>query len=141
MIREWVSLVWKPDPLIKIQYSTSTSTLYIGNLSYSTKENQVWKIFNKVGKLKRIIMGLNRYTLTSCGFCFIEFFSKNEACWVYSFLNGIKIGNRLIRIDFDQGFKGGRQFGRGGDGGQIIDEMEITKKKNLFISRGLLSSL
>jgi nuclear cap-binding protein subunit 2 len=129
MIKEWVSLVWKPDILIKPKYSTSTNTLYIGNLSYSTKENQVWEIFNKVGKVKRIIMGLNRYTLTSCGFCFIEFFTKNEALWVISYLNGIKIGNRLIRIDFDEGFKKGRQFGRGGGGGQIIDEMESKTKK------------
>mmetsp|Transcript_66870 Transcript_66870/g.159927 ORF Transcript_66870/g.159927 Transcript_66870/m.159927 type:complete len:131 (-) Transcript_66870:3064-3456(-) len=129
MIREWVSLVWKPDTLVKIKYPTLTNTLYVGNLSYSTKENQIWKIFNKVGKLKRIIMGLNRYTLTSCGFCFIEFFSKNEAFWAYSYLNGIEIDNRLVRIDFDEGFKKGRQFGRGGKGGQIIDEMEIPKKK------------
>ena len=34
---------------------------------------QVYELFSRSGELKRVIMGLDRYTKTPCGFCFVEF--------------------------------------------------------------------
>ena len=38
------------------------------------------------------------------------------------YLNGTKLDDREIRIDFDWGYEDGRQFGRGKSGGQVRDE-------------------
>ena len=50
----------------------ASTTLYVGNLSFFTTEEQIWEIFSKCGELKRIIMGLDRFNRMPCGFCFIE---------------------------------------------------------------------
>ena len=51
---------------------SQSTTLYVGNLSFYTSEEQIYEIFNKVGDVKRIIMGLDRFKKTPCGFCFVE---------------------------------------------------------------------
>jgi nuclear cap-binding protein subunit 2 len=38
------------------------------------------------------------------------------------YANGTKLDERVIRCDLDPGFKEGRQFGRGRNGGQVRDE-------------------
>ncbi|ELK17606.1 Nuclear cap-binding protein subunit 2 [Pteropus alecto] len=38
------------------------------------------------------------------------------------YINGTRLDDRLIRTDWDAGFKEGRQYGRGRSGGQVRDE-------------------
>lgn len=49
-----------------------SSTVYVGNLSFFTTEEQIAQLFGMAGPIKRIIMGLDRNTKTPCGFCFVE---------------------------------------------------------------------
>lgn len=51
----------------------SSSTLYVGNLSFYTTEEQIHELFSKCGDVKRIIMGLDKNKKTPCGFCFVEY--------------------------------------------------------------------
>ncbi len=46
--------------------------MYVGNLSFYTTEEQIHELFSKAGEVKRIIMGLDRFKKTPCGFCFVE---------------------------------------------------------------------
>lgn len=48
---------------------------------------------------------------TSCAFHFL-----------YRYVNGTRLDDRLIRVDWDAGFVEGRQYGRGKTGGQVRDE-------------------
>jgi nuclear cap-binding protein subunit 2 len=50
----------------------ASTTLYVGNLSFYTTEEQIYELFSKAGDIKRIIMGLDRNQKTPCGFCFVE---------------------------------------------------------------------
>ncbi|VDP14356.1 unnamed protein product [Soboliphyme baturini] len=47
-------------------------TLYVGNMSFYTSEEQVHELFSRAGDVRRIIMGLDRHKKTPCGFCFVE---------------------------------------------------------------------
>ncbi|XP_028295232.1 nuclear cap-binding protein subunit 2-like isoform X2 [Gouania willdenowi] len=47
-------------------------TLYVGNLSFYTTEEQVHELFSKAGDVKRIIIGLDKVKKTACGFCFVD---------------------------------------------------------------------
>ncbi|XP_059678628.1 nuclear cap-binding protein subunit 2 isoform X2 [Gavia stellata] len=38
------------------------------------------------------------------------------------YINGTRLDDRIIRTDWDAGFKEGRQYGRGRSGGQVRDE-------------------
>lgn len=67
-------------------------------------------------------MGLDRIQKTPCGFCFVELHSHEDAVRVKKCLSGMKLDERLVRIDYDVGFEEGRQYGRGKQGGQVRDE-------------------
>ena len=99
-----------------------SKTVYVGNLSFFTTEVQLNETFSIVGPIKRIIMGLNSRTKTPCGFCFIEYFTREHAAACLKFVSGTVCDDRIIRSDLDSGFKPGRQYGRGQSGGQIRDE-------------------
>lgn len=96
-----------------------SSTIYVGNLSFFTSEEQIYELFSTTGEIKRIIMGLDRIKKTPCGFCFVEYYDREDALDCMKFVNGTKLDERVIRTDIDPGFKPGRQFGRGKSGGQV----------------------
>ncbi|KAI8076359.1 RNA-binding domain-containing protein [Halteromyces radiatus] len=100
----------------------STTTLYVGNLSFYTTEEQLYELFSKAGEIKRIIMGLDRNQKTPCGFCFVEYYHRADALDCMKYVNGTRLDERVIRCDLDPGFKEGRQYGRGKNGGQVRDE-------------------
>ncbi|PVG02217.1 RNA-binding domain-containing protein [Serendipita vermifera] len=116
------------DRQTQLQQLRKSATLYVGNLSFYTTEEQIYELFSKCtspeegGGIKRIIMGLDRNTRTPCGFCFVEYYSHAEALACMRYVSGTKLDERIIRCDLDAGYKDGRQFGRGRSGGQVRDE-------------------
>ncbi|XP_066861388.1 nuclear cap-binding protein subunit 2 isoform X1 [Anser cygnoides] len=99
-----------------------SSTLYVGNLSFYTTEEQIQELFSKCGDVKRIVMGLDKIKKTPCGFCFVEYYTRADAEHAMRFINGTRLDDRIVRTDWDAGFKEGRQYGRGKTGGQVRDE-------------------
>ncbi|KAF3338576.1 nuclear cap-binding protein subunit 2-like protein [Carex littledalei] len=97
-------------------------TLYIGNMSFYTTEEQVYELFSRAGEIKKIIMGLDKNSKTPCGFCFVSFYSREDAEDAVKYISGTMLDDRPIRVDFDWGFEEGRQWGRGRSGGQVRDE-------------------
>ncbi|KAI6109585.1 hypothetical protein F5141DRAFT_1004585 [Pisolithus sp. B1] len=118
----------KVDRKRQQDFLSKSSTLYIGNLSFYTTEEQIYELFGKCtspedgGGIKRIIMGLDRNTRTPCGFCFVEYYTHAEALACMKYISGTKLDERIIRCDLDLGYAEGRQFGRGKSGGQVRDE-------------------
>ncbi|TGO16980.1 hypothetical protein BTUL_0022g00820 [Botrytis tulipae] len=98
------------------------TTLYVGNLSFYTTEEQIHELFAKCGEIKRLIMGLDRFNKTPCGFCFVEYYTHQDALDCMKYIGGTKLDERIIRTDLDPGFQEGRQYGRGKSGGQVRDE-------------------
>ncbi|KAF8652676.1 hypothetical protein AX16_004183 [Volvariella volvacea WC 439] len=116
------------DRAKQLELLAKSTTLYVGNLSFYTTEEQIYELFAKCaspesgGGIKRIIMGLDRNTRTPCGFCFVEYYTHEEALAAMRYISGTKLDERVIRCDLDLGYKEGRQFGRGKSGGQVRDE-------------------
>jgi nuclear cap-binding protein subunit 2 len=108
-----------PEPEDKLKDAT---TLYVGNLSFYTTEEQIHELFSKCGEIKRLIMGLDRFQKTPCGFCFVEYYTHQDALDCLKYIGGTKLDERIIRTDLDEGFNEGRQYGRGKSGGQVRDE-------------------
>jgi nuclear cap-binding protein subunit 2 len=73
--------------------------------------------------VKRITMGLNEKTRTPCGFCFVEYYTRDSAADCVKWLNNTKLDERVVRIDWDVGIDiESRKFGRGRSGGQVRDD-------------------
>ncbi len=101
----------------------NTCTLYVGNLSFFTTEEQLLELFGRIGPVERIIMGLNKATKTPCGFFFVIYERHEDAQACQRFLSGTSVDERIIRADLDPGFEEGRQFGRSRhSGGQRRDD-------------------
>ncbi|GAB1610256.1 hypothetical protein Ahia01_001419700 [Argonauta hians] len=100
----------------------NSTTLYVGNLSFYTTEEQIHELFGRCGDVKRIVMGLDKHKKTPCGFCFLEFYDRLDAEAAMKYVNGTRLDDRIIRTDWDVGFREGRQYGRGRSGGQVRDE-------------------
>lgn len=101
---------------------SASSTIYVGNLSFYTTEEQIHELFAVCGEIKRIIMGLDRNKKTPCGFCFVEYYDRSAALDCMKFINSTCLDERMIRTDLDPGYRPGRNLGRGRSGGQVRDE-------------------
>ncbi|MEN2495593.1 MAG: Nuclear cap-binding protein subunit 2 [Marteilia pararefringens] len=123
-----------------------TRTLYVGNLSFFTSEFQIYSLFEKAGRVEKVIIGLDRFKKTPCGFCFVMYFlniphynfcilncqrmadrAGAEAC--VDHISGTMLDNRYIRCDLDAGFVDGRQYGRSRLGGQVRDKYRTNYDK------------
>ncbi|KAF9663153.1 hypothetical protein SADUNF_Sadunf17G0008800 [Salix dunnii] len=98
----------------------TSTTVYIGNMSFYTTEEQVYELFSRAGEIKKIIMGLDKNSKTPCGFCFVLYYSREDTEDAVKFISGTILDDRPIRVDFDWGFQEGRQWGRGRSGGQTM---------------------
>lgn len=101
----------------------TSTTLYVGNLSFFTLESQLVEVFSQCGQVVNLIMGLNKQKMQPCGFCFVEYAEREQAHFAVELLNKSVIDGRPIRVDWDYGYEPSRQFGRGKMGGQVRDEM------------------
>ena len=90
-------------------------------------------LFERCGRVRSLIMGVNRQKKVPCGFCFVEYTSHEDANRAVEILNRTTLDGRVIRVDWDIGFTEGRQYGRGKSGGQVRDEikqeLEITDNR------------
>lgn len=102
--------------------STAAHVTDVSPRSFYTTEEQVYDLFSKCGEVKRLIMGLDRFNKTPCGFCFVEYYTHQDALDCMKYIGGTKLDERVIRTDMDPGFEEGRQYGRGKSGGQVRDE-------------------
>lgn len=100
----------------------TSTTVYLGNMSFYTTEEQVYELFSRAGEIKKIIMGLDKNSKTPCGFCFVLYYSREDTEDAVKYISGTILDDRPIRVDFDWGFQEGRQWGRGRSGGQVRDE-------------------
>lgn len=114
--------------------SLHSKTVYIGNLTHFTTEEQIHELFSKCGTIDRIIMGLDRNKLTPCGFCFVIYKAEDGSLNAMKFLKGTYLDGQSLDIDLDPGFREGRQFGRGVYGGQA--GQEAMNMDNGFNRRG-----
>lgn len=132
--------VEEPDPL-KDATTLYVGNLYVVAVCYATMqaltlcrsfyttEEQIHELFSKYdcpnpgrsdaliilldrcGEIKRLVMGLDRFQKTPCGFCFVEYYTHQDALDCMKYIGGTKLDERIIRTDLDPGFQEGRQYG------------------------------
>ena len=110
------------SPESQMKALSKSSTLYIGNLSFSTRSCQVRSHFRSIGAVRAVHMGLDRFLKSPCGFCFVEYVRREDALQAVANLSGTKLDGKIIRVELDAGFQPGRQYGRGASGGQVRDD-------------------
>ena len=102
--------------------------LYVGNLSYSTTEDDLREAFAKIGEVTSATLIIDQTNGRSKGFGFVEMASDEDAAKAISSMNGTSLFDRTITVNEARpkterggggGYGGGRrdQGGYGGGGG------------------------
>jgi RNA recognition motif-containing protein len=92
------------------------SKIYIGNMSYSTTEDELRDLFAPYGEVVSVSVVYDRATGRPRGFAFIEMGTTEAAEGAISALNGQEVGGRQLRVNAAKPQGDGRD-GRGGGGG------------------------
>ncbi|MFH1183578.1 MAG: RNA-binding protein [Chloroflexota bacterium] len=99
------------------------SKLYVGNLSYSTTEDDLRTLFTEAGTVSSVALIKDRDSGQSKGFAFIEMSTQVEAEKAISMFNGRMVGERELKVSLarpreDRGGGGGYGGGYGNRGGR-----------------------
>ena len=96
------------------------SKLYVGNLPYSTTEDELRNLFSQAGTVASVAVIKDRDTGQSKGFAFVEMSNQVEAEKAISMFNGRSMGQREMRVSLarprDERGGGGGYGNRGGGG-------------------------
>lgn len=76
--------------------------IYIGNLSYTTKEDTLNNYFSSYGNVLSSTIIKDKFTEQSKGFGFIEMEDDSAAQKAISELNGREIDGRKVRVSFSE---------------------------------------
>jgi RNA recognition motif-containing protein len=74
------------------------SKLYVGNLSYSTTEEDLRSLFMQAGTVASVALIKDRDSGQSKGFAFVEMSNQVEAQKAISMFNGHNMGDRDLRV-------------------------------------------
>ena len=86
--------------------------LFIGNLSYGVKSEDLQDLFSTVGEVSSAKIITDKFTGRSRGFGFVEMPNDNEARTAIETLNGRSLKDREISVTEAQAKAEGAQIGR-----------------------------
>jgi RNA recognition motif-containing protein len=108
--------------------------LYVGNLSYSLKSQDLEEVFRSAGEVLNVKVVMDQETGRSKGFAFVEMATDDQGAQAIESLNGKDVGGRALKVTEANprperpaggggGFKGSERtgdrggFSRGGSNG------------------------
>jgi RNA recognition motif-containing protein len=91
-----------------------TKKLYVGNLSYSTTEDDLHKLFTQVGPVTSVTLISDRVSGQSKGFGFVEMESDKVAQEAIQRLNNQELNQRNITVSEARPPRERSSFGGGG---------------------------
>ncbi len=91
--------------------------LYVGNLSYSTTDEELRTLFTQAGTVASVTVIKDRDTGRSKGFAFIEMGSQAEAQKAITQFNSYKLGDRTLTVNMARPREERSSYGGGSRGG------------------------
>jgi RNA recognition motif-containing protein len=105
--------------------------LFIGNLSFSTKEDELRALMAQAGTVTSCELIKDRATGESKGFAFVVMGSQQDAVKATQMFNGYTLGDREIKVgtahERDDSSRGGYDNKRGGGGGHSAGRPQAHK--------------
>lgn len=73
--------------------------IYVGNLSYSTSEDELKEIFAQHGEVSSVKIITDKFSGQSKGFAFVEMPNQSEAEAAIKTVDGSSVGGRNLRVN------------------------------------------
>ena len=79
-----------------------SQSIYVGNLPYSTREEDLREVFEAHGNVENVKIIRDRETGRSRGFGFVEMSTDEETNAAISALNGSELGGRTLKVSISK---------------------------------------
>ncbi len=79
-----------------------SQSIYVGNLPYSTREEDLREVFEAHGNVENVKIIRDRETGRSRGFGFVEMSTDEETNAAISALNGSDLGGRTLKVSLSK---------------------------------------
>jgi cold-inducible RNA-binding protein len=76
-----------------------SNKIFVGNLSFTTTEQELSQVLSEVGRVVRCHIGTDRETGRSRGFAFVEYGTDTEAADAIRRFDGYDLGGRRLRVN------------------------------------------
>jgi RNA recognition motif-containing protein len=106
------------------------SKLFVGNLSYSTTEEELRELFSQAGAIKAVTIPMDRTTDRPRGFAFVEMESPAEAQKAITLCNGQMLSGRQINVNEARPPEARTSFGGGNGGGNREGGRDFSRDGN-----------
>ena len=73
--------------------------IFVGNLDFTTGEDELRQLFGQYGKVDRVTIMTDRDTGRSRGFGFVEMANREEGERAIAGLNGAQVGSRTLNVN------------------------------------------
>ena len=91
--------------------------LYVGNLSYATREEELRTLFAQAGTVSSVALIKDRDTGSSKGFAFVEMTTQAEAQTAISMFHNYQLGERPLTVNMARPREERSSGGYGGSSG------------------------
>lgn len=91
--------------------------LYVGNLSFQTREEDLKALFEEYGEVTSVKIITDRATGKSKGFAFVEMANKEDAMNAIRNLSNKEVGGRNLKVNEARAREDGPPRSGGGGGG------------------------
>ncbi len=79
-----------------------SQSIYVGNLPYSTQEDDLRSVFEAHGNVESVKIIRDRETGRSRGFGFVEMSTEEETSAAITALNGSELGGRTLKVSLSK---------------------------------------
>ena len=76
-----------------------TKKLYVGNIPFTSTEEELRELFGRHGDVERVSVITDRETGRPRGFAFVEFADASAATAAIRALDGTQLGGRALRVN------------------------------------------
>lgn len=108
------------------------TTLYVGNLPWSTTDNDLYDLFESAGGVENVRVVTDRDTGRSKGFGFVEMMSEDDATNAIQKLDGTDFCGRQLRVN-----RAVQNAARGGSGGAFRSDNSSPRMRSYHSDGGV----
>ena len=77
-----------------------SNSIFIGNIPYDAKEEEIREIFNRVGEVTSVRLVCDQVTKQPKGYAFCDYFESTSVQAAISQLNNVEYNGRRLRVDW-----------------------------------------
>jgi RNA recognition motif-containing protein len=119
-----------------------STSLFVGNVPYHLQQRDLFHVFERCGPVRSVVIGANRKTGQSSGYCFVTYEDRRDAEDAFEKFQGYNLHGRRLRIDWDIGLERKQQILGNRSGG--MDDGRRTQSPRYYspgVRRGSISPL